>query len=258
MKIIITVIIFATLISGCDWNRIPESITVSDALELARESLKDKENISIFDNEKLTAIDTAVFYEGQFSPGKKREILVMCYEKNKPKPCNSNEVSPPPFETSDYLLMKLIPKRGKWVADWVAQENRISKQNIFDIDNDQLDEIIFNGEYSCRGGMTFGYYYIMTFKNDNAQIIYQKVSENQLTTWPNPNVTFYNGAVLIDEMKVRLEDVDNDSIMEIIEERKVLEYNGGQSLQEINDSAIKHRIIDTVFLKELEFEKEFD
>jgi hypothetical protein len=256
LKYIALVFIVGLMVYSCNYE-IPETPSVSKALELAKENLENNENINIFDVTKLQNLDTAVFFEGQFSGNYKKEIIAMCFSKDGFLPCSSYAKSPPPFETSHYLIMKLIPKRGNWVTDWIAQENKIDANSIIDIDNDSLNELVFNGMYMCNGGMTYGYYYIMTFKNNDPSIIYQKISENQLTTWPNPNISFYDGAVLIDEMKVRLEDIDGDNKMEILENRKVLEYRGGKSLEEIKDSATHHEIIDTVFLTELEFEEEF-
>jgi hypothetical protein len=254
----ISFLFMIVLFSACDRNRILELPTVSEAVKMANDNLNNEKNNSIFDASKLIGLDTAVFFEGNFSPGKKKEVIAMCFASKMVKPCNTEPISPPPFETSNYLFMKLTQGRGSWVIDWVAQENPIQAQNIVDIDNDKLSELVFEGSYYCKGGMRFGYYYILTFKNDNAQIIYQKVSENQLATWPNPKVSLYKGAVLIDEIEVRLEDVDNDSVMEILERREVLEYNGGVTLEEISDSANKYLIFDTIFLTELEFEKEFE
>ncbi|PLX24332.1 MAG: hypothetical protein C0599_02460 [Salinivirgaceae bacterium] len=256
-KYLVLTLIAGFLAFACSY-KIPAPPTVSEIIEMAKESLEKNDNISIFDATKLQNLDTAVFFEGKFSGSFKKEIIAMCFSKEGFLPCNTISKMPPPFETSHYLIMKLIPKRGNWVADWIAQENKIDANSVIDIDNDSLNELIFSGEYICNGGMTYGYYYIMTFKNNDPAIIYQKISENQLSVWPNPNISLTPENVLIDEIQVMLKDIDGDNIMEIIENRNVLEYNGGKTLQEINDSAVKHNILDTVFLTELEFEEEFD
>lgn len=254
----IAIILLAGIITfSCNYKT-PEPPSVSDVLEMAKENLENNDNASIFDANRLVNLDTAVIFEGHFSTTKQKELIAMCFSKEEYLPCNSINKLPPPFETANYLVMKLTAKRGRWIPDWIAQENKLTSESIIDIDNDGLSELIFNGEYTCNGGMDYGYYYIMTFKNNDAAIIYQKVSENQLAMWPNPNISLTPENVLIDEIQVTLKDINGDSIMEILENRNVLEYNGGQTLKEINDSGITHRIIDTIFLTELQFEEEFD
>lgn len=210
------------------------------------------EEALIFDESLLGTIDTIELFQGNFATSK-GEYLAMCYSFEEHYPCMSYSHLSPPYETANYLLMKLSCSNGKWNIDWAAQENKLEKNNIIDIDGDGISEIIFQGYYDCNGGMVYGYYYIAKFIKNELVYLYEKEPIDQIAVLPNPNLEITEKDTVTLNLNIEFIDVDNDGIKELIEKTTVVVYNGGKTRKEILKKASITNNIDTLYIKNGKF-----
>lgn len=140
-----------------------------------RTKIEKSDDLVLFNESRLASIDTVVIFPGSFNK-LKREYLGMGYSFEKHIPCESFSFLPPPYETANYILFKLVCKNGEWNIDWLQQENKIEEENIIDIEGDDLNELVFKGSYDCNGGMMYEFYYIAKFVQNEIKYIYMKAN----------------------------------------------------------------------------------
>ena len=253
-KLLITTTLFLLIFIGCIQN--DSNCTEPNANDILNEVqllVDNDEKVLIFNENILGTLDTIELFPGNFS-GKNREYIGMCYSYEEYYPCMSFPHLSPPYETANYLLLKLSCKRGKWNIDWAAQENKLEERNIIDIEGDGINEIIFQGDYDCNGGMIYGYYYIAKFLNNELVYLYEKEPIDKIALLPNPNLMLTENDTLIFDLKVDLIDTNNDGVEELIENKRIVVYKGGETKSEILDNALITINADTLYFKNNKFD----
>ena len=250
------ILIFGVLFTACKYSgtTCPEP-NAKDILSEAKKIIESETLATVFNPERLKDIDTIEFLSGNFS-GEGDEILAVCYSREEYLPCLSFSHLPAPYETASYFLVKLSCLNGKWKVDWASQENKIQKEDLIDIDGDGVFELVFHGNYVCNGGMEYGYYYIVTLKENKEEILYRRLPVNQMAILPNPNFHPKVNDTIVLELEVDFEDVDNNGTMELLEKTKRIIYKGGKTEEEVQGKALIEIESNTYFLKNGKYKME--